>query len=368
MRLINVEDIPAESIIAQDVYSSSGTMLIREGAKVTERMKTILENQSIYSVYITDEKTEQIKEELSLEEDFELKDIIDPRLRRSFNHALKDSLNTFKKAKGLSRYSEEGASLMREIESIAKTIIDEVLLKKDRHITLVDVKHLDIYEYEHAVNTAILAVVTGSSFGLTEQELMDMAQGALLMNISKELLKELLEEQAIEEAEQEENIYRSHPEVSKRLLSDNTLANAHIKNIVLKHHERMDGSGYPLGLKSEEIDLLTKIVMIADVYDEMTSNQKHRRAYSPNDALEYIMAASHLFDYKSAYVFSRQIVPYPPGDLVELNNGAIGLVLSSNEMLPLRPVIRIMSGNQVNEIIDLKKTYNMVILKRVTAY
>ena len=160
---------------------------------------------------------------------------------------------------------------------------------------------------------------------------------------------------------------QSHPEISRQLLNDNTQANAFIKNIVLKHHERMDGSGYPNKLKAHEIDKYTKIVMIADVYDAMTSDRPHRKAHTPSDAIEYIMGPSNLFDHDSAFAFSRNIVPYPPGDLVELSDGSVALVLNSNELMPLRPVVRVISGSKMNEVIDLKKQYNIVIKKRVVS-
>ena len=162
-------------------------------------------------------------------------------------------------------------------------------------------------------------------------------------------------------------LFRS-PELSRQLLNDNTLANAFVKNIVLKHHERMNGSGYPMGLKSSEIDKYTKIVMIADVYDAMTSDRPYRKAYTPNEALEYIMGPSNLFDPDSAYAFSRYILPYPPGELVELSGGSTALVIGTNEHMPLRPVVRVIMGVNRNEVIDLKERRNIVILRKATIY
>ena len=366
MRLLNIDEIPENSIIARSVYTSSGSMLINENTPVTDKVIRALRNQDIYSVYVTDALTEQIKEEMNLDEEFDLRDVIDPVMRRKINGDLKNSITLFKKAKGLSTFSSEGANLLKNVYDISNDIVSELMLRKDRRVTLIDVKHLDIYDYEHAVNTAILSVIVGLSMGLSERELMNISQGALLMNISNELLEPLIntgEHLSLSDR----NIIRSHPELSRQLLNDNTQANAFIKNIVLKHHERMDGSGYPNKLKAPDIDKYTKIVMIADVYDAMTSDRPHRKAHTPSEALEYIMGPSNLFDHESAYAFSRNIVPYPPGDLVELSDNSVALVLSSNDQMPLRPVVRALSGSKMNQIIDLKTQYNIVIKKRVTS-
>ena len=365
MRLVNIFEIPENAILARSVYTSSGSMLLKEDTVITDKAIRALQNQDIHSIYITDPITESIKKEMNLDDEFDLKDVIDPLLRRKFNTELKEGISSFKRAKGISNFSKEGENLMRQVEDISQTIVSEILLRKDRQITLVDVKHLDIYDYEHSVNTAILSVIIGISFGFSEKELLNMSQGALLMNISNELLEPFITSKNEQLSQTDYNIIRSHPELSRELLTDNTQANAFVKNIVLKHHERMDGSGYPKGLKANDIDKYTKIVMIADVYDAMTSDRPYRKAYTPNEALEYIMAAGHLFDYESAYAFSRHIIPYPPGDLVELSDRSIALVLSSNELMPLRPIIRVLSGTYINQVIDLKSKYNIVIKKRV---
>lgn len=79
------------------------------------------------------------------------------------------------------------------------------------------------------------------------------------------------------------------------------------------------------------------------------------------------MGPSNLFDHESAFAFSRAIIPYPPGDLVELSDGSIALVLSANDLMPLRPVVRVLIGINRNDVIDLKMRYNVVIKKRVVS-
>ncbi len=367
MRWVSIDEIPENSMVAKAVYTSSGSMLLKEATPISEKVIRALKNQDILSIYITDALTESIKEEMDLDDVFDLKDVIDPKLRRKFNQELIVGISTFKKSKGLSSFSTEGENLINRVTEMSKTIVSELMLRKDRQITLVDVKHLDIYDYEHAVNTAILSVIVGLNLGFSEKELMYLAQGSLLMNISNELLEPLITNKSETYTETDHNIIRSHPELSRQLLNDNTQANAFVKNIVLKHHERMNGSGYPNKLKAPDIDKYTKIVMIADVYDAMTSDRRHRKAHTPSETLEYIMGPSNLFDHESAFAFSRAIIPYPPGDLVELSDGSIALVLSTNDLMPLRPVVRVLIGIYRNEIIDLKTRYNIVIKKRVVS-
>lgn len=364
MRLINIYEVAENNIVAQNIFSAKGTLLVKEGAAITPKIINTLNANNILSIYVTDELTEKIKDEMNLHEAFDLQDVIDPHLRRSFNQTIKKRFDIFKKSKGLSRYSDEGLDLVNQITDIAQTIVGELTIKKDPLVTLTDIKHLDIYDYEHSVNTAVLSVLTGLSMGWSEADLIILAQGALLMNIGNELILEAIKSKTTPLTTDELNMLKKHPEIGRELLSDNTILNAHVKNIVLNHHERMDGSGYPKKLKGHQIDKYSKVIMISDVYDAMTSDRSYRKAFSPNEALEYIMGGSAFFDYKSALSFSRNIVPYPVGEFVALSNGDIGIVIGNNKHMPLRPIVRVLSGLHINALVDLSTNTKMVITRK----
>ncbi|MGX8796626.1 HD-GYP domain-containing protein [Fusibacter sp. JL298sf-3] len=365
MRLVNIFEMSPDDYIAQNIFSATGSLLVKSGTPISVRVINTLNNNKIFSVYVTDEMTEKIKEELGLDEAFDLEDIIDPNLRRTFNQNMKDQFERFKKSRGIGRYSADGNDFIDHITDMAQSIVGELTVKKDPVVSLTDIKHLDIYDYEHSVNTAILSVLTGINMGFSEADLTVLAQGALLMNVGNEFIVDKIKQKEDAVDADEWLVLKRHTLLGRELLSDRTSINAYVKNVVLNHHERMNGSGYPRGLEGEDIDKYSRIVMIADVYDAMTSDRSHRKAHTPNEALEYLMGATNLFDHKSLVAFTRNIVPYPVGEFVALDNGDIGLVIGNNKHLPLRPIIRVTEGLHINQLVDLSVNTNMVITRRV---
>ena len=137
--------------------------------------------------------------------------------------------------------------------------------------------------------------------------------------------------------------------------------------VLLQHHERVDGLGYPVGMEGNKISDFSKIVAIADCYDYLTSDTKSSRAISGGDALEFIMAhADTIFDYKYVKVFSKVIIPYPKGTIVRLSNGDVAIVESTPANYPLRPSVKVIKSKEeyrIGKIIPLLKCISIVISK-----
>lgn len=365
MRFINLSDISGMEYLAQDVISSSGRLLAKKGLLLNSTLVEKIKQNNIHSAYVTDELSEGIIEDLGSVEDFYLKDIIDPNIRHTYNLKIRESFKKFKETKVDSRYSDSGTNLFKTVYEISDDIITNLLSGVEHNVSMLDIKSLDTYDYAHSVNTAVLSVLTGIKLGLREKELEHLSMGSLLMNIGKELIDSAILKKETELEEYERILINSHSELGRRILNDRSTISAYVKNIVYNHHERLDGSGYPRGLKGQEVDKLTRIVMISDVYDAMTSDRSYRPAHVQQEALEYIMGNSRLFDMEIARVFSQSIVIYPMGSYVKLSNGSIGMVIGQNKQLPLRPKVRIIMGRRLREIIDLARETNITILHTV---
>ncbi|NFG63514.1 HD-GYP domain-containing protein, partial [Clostridium botulinum] len=160
---------------------------------------------------------------------------------------------------------------------------------------------------------------------------------------------------------EEFDVIKKHPERGYNFLSNLYNINSNSKLIILQHHERVDGLGYPFGLSENKINYMAKIVSIADVYDALTSDRPYKRAMYPGDALEYIMSNSGtFFDYEMVKVFSRVIIPFPNGTIVCLSNGDVGIVEETFPNYPLRPQIKILKsdnkkiiGSRINLLTEL---------------
>ena len=232
-------------------------------------------------------------------------------------------------------------------------------------VSLVDIKSMDNYTYQHSVNVAVLSLVLGISLNLSKNELLDLCMGALLHDIGKVFVPDGIITKEGSLSPDEYKLIKEHPKNGYNYLSNQYCIKSSSKVVVLQHHERVDGLGYPAGLEGSKINKLAKIVAIADVYDALTSDRCYRRALCASDALEYIMAnAGSIFDFEMATVFSRVIVPFPSGTIVKLSNGDVGIVQETFPNYPLRPTVKILNASDKSSegnIIKLIDELSLVI-------
>ncbi len=337
MRFIPIDMLKGDEILGVSIINANNQVLMQEGTKLTDSYINRIRNHGIQSVYIQDEYHGLPNNSVS--------DTIAPVIRNNSIYEVKRNFEVFehkiKRQKLESKYSDTGSSLHSAIKNISGNLIDAILSSKNIEIAMQDIKSLTEYNYQHSVNVAVLSLVLGVELGLSSYELENLAFGALLIDCGYQWIdKKLL-------LKQDKYTCKDYDEVKKHVvfgytkINENTILNAHVKSIIMHHHERIDGSGYPKGLTDKEIHPLAKIVMIADVYDALTSDRPYRRAYSQHEALEYIMAnAGKAFDFKLVNLFSRKIIPYPIGTYVLLSNNQKGIITENNISFPLRPIIR----------------------------
>jgi len=299
-------------------------------------------------------------------------DTIDTTIRNHSINKVKKSIEEFQgsvdKQKKTLKYSDSGSELFTSIKNISTDLVNEVLSAKSTSISMLDIKSVSDYYYEHSVNITVLSLIIGTEMGLSTDELESLAFGALLVDIGCNWLDKevLLKESELDSSEFEK--VKDHVQLGFEYITKNTIFNAHVKSIIMHHHERIDGSGYPSGLKGDNIHKLAKIVMVADVYDALTSDRPYRRAYNQHEAIEYIMGrAGSLFDFDIANIFSRKVIPYPVGTYVKLSNNQKGVITENNSNHPLRPVIRTFGESKYTSEtsfqIDLLEVNNVTIEK-----
>ncbi len=136
---------------------------------------------------------------------------------------------------------------------------------------------------------------------------------------------------------------------------------------VAEHHERIDGKGYPYGLKDEEISTYGKIITVSDVFTAVSANRSYRMKFDPNEAYEFILAGMGTkFDSEVIKKFKENFAIYPLGCGVNLSNGVQGYVIKQNRNFPDRPIIRVVYDMHTNEPvqpydIDLMKNKSLTI-------
>lgn len=365
MRLVPIECVKEKAILGKTIYDNNGVIMLKRGALLSEVAIKNIEKLNIWSVYIEDEYSEE-----------EIEDVIKPELRQKCVSYIKESFNNIERimfderqVEGLSKRLEERKNnqYFNKITELIKELIDSILSNENVLISLVDIKSLDNYLYQHSINVTVLSLVIGISLKYDKDDLIDLALGALVHDIgkafiSKDILKKISE---LETKEFEE--YKLHANKGYEYVKSTLSLSQRSNLVVLQHHERIDGMGYPKGLPGDKISEFAKIVAIADCYDYLTSDTNSSRAISGGDALEFIMAHSDtLFEYNYVKVFSKIIIAYPKGTIVRLSNGEIGVVEFTPANYPLRPSVKIIKSkveDRIGQVISLLKCLSIVISK-----
>jgi putative nucleotidyltransferase with HDIG domain len=236
--------------------------------------------------------------------------------------------------------------------------VDSILRNPDALLWMAKIKHVDHYTMEHCLNVSVLAIAFGRHLRMDRQDLIRLGTGGLLHDVGKMKIPDEILNKPGRLTEEEFSVMKQHSELGKELLTKSQGSLNYAVDVAFNHHERMDGKGYPRGLFASELSEYARIVSIVDAFDAMTSNRCYERSRSTLDALKTIYRdRDKHFDEQYALEFIQLMGPYPPGTIVELVNGSVGIVLSSEPKKRHLPRIRLIldqqKQKQPEEIVDL---------------
>lgn len=163
----------------------------------------------------------------------------------------------------------------------------------------------------------------------------------------------------------EQEVMKRHPLHSYNILYNNSSYNNAICTATLQHHEKMDGSGYPSGLKGKEIFSYARIISIADIYDALVTDRSYKKAFPPGMAVEMMMAMGNELDIPSFRAFLRSVILYPVSSIVALSNGEIATVVENIPSVPLRPTVVSLSTGKVYNLSEDRNCIGIVILNLI---
>jgi putative nucleotidyltransferase with HDIG domain len=229
------------------------------------------------------------------------------------------------------------------LRQIVSQSIDGVLRNPDAHLCITQLKRKDDYTAQHSINVSILSLAFGRHLGLPRDELEILGMGALLHDVGKIRTPTDLLLKPGKLTPQEFEIVKAHSVDGHEILNKSYGLPRRIAETALSHHERFNGGGYPLGLRSNQIPFWSRIVAIVDVYDAITSERVYHNAVPSTEALTkmYEWRLSD-FDAELLEQFIQCVGIYPVGTLVQLTGGEVGLVVSVNPQLRLRPKVKVL--------------------------
>lgn len=246
-----------------------------------------------------------------------------------------------------------------KVKTAVSNTVESILRNPDASIWLTRLKAKDEHTAQHSLNVAALSIVVGRGMGMSTKEMEDIGVCAMLHDVGKTSLPTELINKAGPLTEEEWGLMRKHPKFGRDILVSTQSVYSGAADVAYSHHERPDGKGYPRGLSADEIPLYAQIVSIAEAYDTITTKQTYREARSPSEALHILYAErGKQFDEDLVIKFIDSIGIFPPGSVVEMTNGEVGIVLS-NTTDKLKPrVIILLDHNKdasMQRVVDLSQ-------------
>lgn len=244
---------------------------------------------------------------------------------------------------------------MPKLELVAESMVDSVLRNSTAMALLVRMQKSDEHASVHSMASSIWALVFGRHLGLDRESLAAVGLGALLLDVGNTKLPRELLNKTGELNDAERKLLESHVGHGLKIIREAGSIDNRVIDIVATHHERYDGSGYPGGLKGNQIPVFGRIAGIVDSYAAMTCERPYARTMSSFDAMRELTSLSDKhFQAEMVEQFIQAIGIFPTGTLVELNTGEIGVVLKENLTTRLQPELAVILDSQKQQIEDFK--------------
>ena len=350
MRFVPIKYIREGMILGKTLYGDNGEILLRRKASIHESYVKILVRLGYNGLYIKDELSEDITANEVISEELKMKTI------RSVKNLMQPNIK-----------ENEIKSSLKIIEGLVENIVDEISCNKDIIVNMIDLKVSSEYTFYHSVNVCVLSMVLGVALKLEREDLYLLATASLLHDIGKIFTPNDILDKPGKLTYEEFEIIKQHSGNGYKYIKENLDINAKVYMGIYQHHERYDGTGYPLNIKGENISLFGRIIAIADVYDALISDRPYRKGVLPSEGIEYIMGfCGSIFDQRLVKTFFTKVAPYPIGTCVNLSNNLIGLVVENYSSDCLRPTVRIIQAEDklvTPYLMNLKESnYNVTII------
>lgn len=348
MKLCTVSELKGGEVLAKAIMTSEFRILLSEETVLRPEYIQKIEELGITEVYVKEDDQVHTQEVVLLKSDVE--------------NFFRDRVKSILEKHTYSRNDE-----LMELSQTADNIIMNILQEEEVVEKIFDIKERSSDIYEHSISICSLGTLTALKLKLPKEKVHDIGVGCLLHDLGLRYL-------TIEYADQDVSTlskiefaeYMKHPVYGYSAVKNENWISDTSKNIILYHHERMDGSGYPL--KAKDIPFEAQIVNICDTFDEMICGIgcKRLKVY---EAVEYLKTFKGIkYNSEIVDVFLEFTAVYPAGSQVLLSDHSIGKVIRQNKEFPDRPVVQLIkdkNGKSVNneDIVDLIKVNNIFIEK-----
>ena len=290
------------------------------------------------------------------------KTLIDDTLREYAVNSIRDMFDLAQTGMDSNANMTTAFQAVKEVDTAVSQLVQTLAGESSGLIHINDIKSYDEYTYHHSLSVAVLSIAIGQVFGFSDDELKKLGRCAILHDIGKIYIPHEIVNKPRRLTAEEFNIVKEHSKSGAQYLKHNNIGDVELWTGVLCHHEKMDGSGYPAGLKGATIPLYSRIISVADVYDALTSYRSYRMPLVPSEALDMLVRDTHTsFELDIVQAFTQKLELYPVNTCVELSNTQTGVVVDNSNSR--RPLLRMLHDDSMLDLSETK--HNILSIQRV---
>lgn len=364
MNIIKVEDLKVGMEFDASVYVEDDVLFVPAGVAIRENDLRRLGQWGVEEVITEGQPIDHTPSEVVADYEF-------------FGlSADSDSVNFYKNAVSFltdifNRISKKESFNTTTVDSMAEIIIKYVREQKNETLSLIICSSAGDGYAKSSLNCAIISAVIGFFVGMDEKKIQNLVIGALLHDCGMLRISENIRNKSEKLDTSELKTLRMHTLYSYQIMAKELYYPEEVAQIALQHHERWNGTGYPQGIKENEINNEARIVSVADAFEAMVCERPYRNSMTGYYAMKNILSDnSRRFDPAVVKTFISSMGIYPIGSIVLLSNSSIGRVISVHSNTPLRPELMLLIDSDGTEykdgsglIVDLLQEKNLFILK-----
>lgn len=346
MRLVNIDDLKGNEVLAVPVISDVETVLIQSDTVLKAEYIDKLRELNLASVYIKEEgdlAKGSSNKIFTVEETFEVsKKIV---------------------TKVLERHIYKHNNDLKKIGEAAQQILDSVLSEPEVLRNVTEIRNISTDMYTHCINVCALSTIMALRLKMNDRQVRNVTMGAILHDIGLKYIQVPYTNIDVSEMPLKDAVeYKKHTIYGYSSLQEEDWLSDAAKEIILQHHERADGSGFPFQQRSGKLRAEVRLVSVCDDFDSLISGigGKKMKIY---EAIEYIRVhAGSYYDATIAAKLLESVALYPVGIQVITNEGEVGEVVRQNRDVTNRPVIKMLKHADGSEYTEYEEKDLMKIL------
>ncbi len=352
--------------VDQTIVDETERILVERGGILTDGLISQLCKLGVSGVYVR-EGEDIIEEELLVSDE----EVVTPDVLATVEElSVADRTKVTISESVRERVAEGIAYLCNNTESeqfadITRNITDDLMKAIDSNDAVaVDISILkvsDEYTFKHSVDVATMAMVIAKKLGMSQSNIYEIGIAGLLHDIGKSKIPNDILNKPSKLSDKEFEIIKNHSIYGYQILKGKKEISNAIKYAVLQHHEKTNGTGYPLGVGAARICPFAKIISVVDIYDALVTERPYKQGFSQRDAVEMIMTMTAELDIVSLRGFMKSIILYPVGSKVKLSNGESATVVENYETSILRPKVVGMKSGRVYDLANDISCANIII-------